>query len=589
MRSILILLLLAATAQAQWATPPWPSTSYPRKGAEHLTNGYEAERERGGAIRVVAGGISGERWAEVYAGDENSWSISWARGYFGTFSMIDLYRSQRDMLVNQKYMLTNMIPYYANTNYATDFEGELSFVDHLNLNNEIPMLTSAIVLAGAGAPTNYFTSTPYRALFDSEYGWKHFPAILNQLVATVGDVSWTNTVECTSATEYDWGVSVTATNTTNYVTDSFYNIAPPSDHYGWWLFDDTDTCPYLSATWPSADWAAVACAPGSGVAEAAPLYTGYLDSDINFEQSAYYTLINATGRSTGEWSVVLFSGVNTQNTYEVGTTVRASDPIVTNLLIKTKKTVQFYAKYQQPRSTYSNLWYRIETITGTTNHSVKGSQFDPSDYLNGDTETAVGSCDSCWASGTNAIATERQSYDFTYVSGPEPLPSDNVPCIPDKLSFSCWHGPTQTARETCVWTNTQSLAYITVPWTQTCITYNAACQDTTNTSAEFFNAYSNIYNNAYEPIGGYTRVYTAGDCSTLSNWCDFVINNHPSGDPTIVTTVLDVIYVEYIDDATYLFEVDGADITYTNEPEFKAVVWWDVPDGFDYTNGTSSL
>ena len=595
MKTFIITLLLCSTACAQWDAGAWGPPLVPKRGATHTTNSFFGARERACPCRVqaIGGGGVGDSWNPLHIQDLTDWEVTWGRGFIGGFDLQELYRSQRDMLVNQKFIITNMLGNaiypFADTNYCTVESGELTFTVHLNLSNEIPLLTKESVLTYVGAPSDYFTETPYRALFDSENGWKYIKPIYNLMVATLVPVSWTNSVLCTNINNTSYGPSVTQTNFTNSVSGDFTDITPPEDHYGWWLFNDDDTCPYLEVGWPSVDWATAGCSPASPTADGAPLYTAFLNSDIDFRQRAEYITVPPLDCDSTNWLVVLFSGNNAQNSYDVGASVRASDPMVTNQCVMQNKSVQFYAQADNALTGQATgIWAKVETVAGDTNHFIVGSQYDPSAALIEDIDTAIGACDGCWPANTN-LAGSAIIVSAQFSSGTPP--TDETQCFqPPFPEPICWDGPTLLSIAECVWTNTTGITITNFTWAQTCAWWNVDCfpaQTATNMTIAVF---SNDLDTAFNPIGGYTRMFFDGDCLTESNWCDEVINIHPTTYGVVTTTSFQVATMECITEADYDIQVTGADLLqYTNAPTFLGIVWSDVPGGMLYTNGNSSL
>lgn len=131
---------------------------------------------------------------------------------------------QRSKLVAAKRAITNC---FNSSGYAF-FAGWVDMASDMT-DDDLPLLTSSQVLARAGAPADYFDSTPFFHLQSSSNGWRFFPAICSQLVATVYEdffvnqsfdtwmgaaYGYANYAAAKAQAEVDW----------HYAGDQFYSV-----------------------------------------------------------------------------------------------------------------------------------------------------------------------------------------------------------------------------------------------------------------------------------------------------------------------------------------------------------------------------
>lgn len=372
--SVLILMMMATSALPDWDTPPWPSPSYPRYGAVHNTNTSWAIRERG-----CAAGLGFEGVAVDYSSEWGLWDVA-LQATYGPY----LYRYQRDWLVRYKQAITNLCGSFV---YV---DGDSSIRDlTLTYNLDSLGMWTPGVLESERAYAGWLTNTSYRALFSDATGWRHVTNVLDALVATVANVTWTDAKACGETNTYNFGSSQTITSVYETVTNTYENMLA-WNRYAWYRNPNTITCPVLAANWPGGTYSPSDCVPTNySVAAQAPNWSISIENNIDWRQSFRLSAEPAGNTNDNAWTSSAFSCGNTQNTYTAGYQLVSAVPVVTNLCTYVAHIVHFYVKA-------GGVWTLMNPLAAETlDATVTGPRINPADLWGNQVFRNEGDCTIC--------------------------------------------------------------------------------------------------------------------------------------------------------------------------------------------------
>lgn len=164
-----------------WGDPPWPTTSNLRRGRQVAMSTQSAIVERA----TVANQHAAPGTVAVNA--RGAGAIAW--------------RLRRADLITQKSEISQILDraYFADPGLA-DGSGHFTTWFSTNQDEEITgiRLNPTNILVNAGAPTNWFTSTPWRKLLTHTNGYGPMTSILNQIRWVMDEADW----DATGSTRY---------------------------------------------------------------------------------------------------------------------------------------------------------------------------------------------------------------------------------------------------------------------------------------------------------------------------------------------------------------------------------------------------
>lgn len=225
-------LVVARLALADWSTN-WPSWSFPSAGTNH----------------------AGEVWAAV---NERALAAGVAAPSTNVF-----FDNQYTNLANLKTKVAALLPYYVNTNLASDG----TFTNWFNAgSNDFPVLSRAILAEQLKLPTNYLDFTPWSDLAgiggngstNDNYGGIGHPFGWTNASTAAGGTNWApGRTNVWFTTDYGWQGLKEIAALMRWTSRTFSGAADPAGTSGWFqpmgtTNDNFQGVCYGKSTWPAA-------------------------------------------------------------------------------------------------------------------------------------------------------------------------------------------------------------------------------------------------------------------------------------------------------------------------------------------------